>query len=312
MTTLQLLLDKGEQWNWFGSVKIQICFILAAVCLSYLVVWSFIAKKPLMKLRIFGVNKTFTLACVLIATMYSLYMGTVVVVPLWLQTFQGYNALWAGIAVAPIGLGSVLMAPIMGQLVPRIGRMIPIIIGLIIMALACLYSRYYYSEFSLYQIMMSRFVLGLGVGCWIVPVIGMPAFALRPQNMSDGLGLFHFIRVISGAIGISSFTTLFQRRTIHQHFNIISNFNEYLPQTRAYMKKINELGLHGEHATALANKMVDQQAASLGFDEVSMCMIWMCLAMLVVCLFAFKWEKDIAKQKAAEGHESSSHHIRLE
>ena len=312
MTALQLMLDKGEQWNWFGGGKIQLCFALTVVCLTYMIARSFVTKKPLLKLGIFGVNRAFTLSCVLIASMYSLYMGTVVIVPLWLQMYQGYNALWAGIAVAPIGLGSVICAPIMGKLIPKFGRMPPIIIGLIFMAAASLYSRNYYPQYSLYQVMVSRFILGLGVGCWIVPVIGMPAAALKEENLSDGLGIFHFIRVTSGAIGISAFSTLFQRRTIHQHLNVISNFNEYLPRTREYMNQIYQLGFRGKSATALANGLVDQQAASLGFDEVSMFMFWICVAMLVLSVFAIRWERDIIKQHKKEGRKINNDHVRLE
>ena len=312
MTALQLMLDKGEQWNWLDSGKIQICLVLTVVCLTYLVVISLLGKKPLLKLKIFGINKAFSLACILIATMYSLYMGTVVVVPLWLQLYQNYNALWAGIAVAPIGIGAVICAPLVGQLIPKIGRMPPIILGLVLMGSACLYSTNYYPEYSLYQVMVSRFFLGLGVGCWIVPVIGMPAAALSDENLSDGLGIFHFIRVISGAIGISVFSTLFKRRTIHQHFNVISNFNEYLPHAREYMHQIYQLGFRGQHAKALANAMVDQQAASLGFDEVSMFMVWMCVAMLILSVFAIRWERDIIKQHKAEGKKQKQTHVRLE
>ncbi len=300
MTSLQLFLDKGEQWDWLASHRIQICLGLTIVTLTYLVAWSFIHPKPLLKLRLFGINKAFTLSCILIATMYSLYMGTVVIVPLWLQQYQGYDALWAGIAVAPIGIGSVVMAPITGRLIPKIGRMIPIITGIIVMALASLYARNYYSDYSLYQVAMSRFVLGLGVGCWVVPIVSMPAAALKSENMSAGLGIFHFIRVISGAIGISVFTTMFHRRIIHQYFNLISVFNPYNPQTTRYMTQIKGQGLFGDQANALANMLLDQQAAAIAFNEVAQFMFWMCIAMLILSFFAIRWEKEVIEEHALE------------
>lgn len=309
MTALQLLLDKGQQWDWLHSHRIQLCLVLAVVTLTFLIARSFLLKKPLLKLKIFGINKAFTLSCILIATMYSIYMGTVVLVPLWLQTYQNYNALWSGIAVSPIGVGSVLMAPIVGRFIDKIGRMPPIILGLSLMALASLYSRNYYADYSLEQIMLSRFVLGLGIGCWVVPIISMPAAALREENMSDGLGIFHFIRVISGAIGISAFTTMFQRRTIHQHFNLASHFNVFNPHADAYMDRLHALGLEGEHMRAAADALLDQQAAAIAFDEVSMFMFWMCVIMLILSLFAIRWEREIILQRRREGQKPLSHHI---
>ena len=293
MTALQILLDKGEQWDWMRSHRIQICFCLTIVCLIYLIILSLLNPKPLLKLKIFGMNRQFTLACILIATMYSLYMGTVVIVPLWLQQYQGYDALWSGIAVAPIGIGSVVIAPLMGKLIPIVGRMIPIIVGLFIMALASLYARNFTSEYSLYQVAMSRFVLGLGVGCWVVPIISMPAAALSTENMSDGLGIFHFIRVISGAIGISVFTTMFNRRIIHQHFNLITHFTVFNPQATQYLQQIQELGITSQSRNALANALLDQQAAALAFNEVGMFMFWMSISMLLVSLFAVHWERKL-------------------
>ena len=312
MTVFQLFLDKGEQWNWFGSHKIQVSFSVFVIAISYLLARSLLLKRPLLKLDLFGKNKAFTLSCILIFTMYSIYMGTVVLVPLWLETYQGYNALWSGIAVSPIGLGSVITAPIMGRLIDKIGRMIPIVIGLLIMIWACLYARNYYSEYSLQQVMLSRFVLGLGVGCWVVPVISMPAFALKQENMSEGLGVFHFIRVTSGAVGISIFTTLFKRRTIHQHFNLASVFNEYTPQAREYLHNIRQLGVEKSQVNEIANRMTDIQAASIAINEVSMLMVFLCIIMLLFALSAIPWEQRLMRQLMQQGVQNQTPQVLLE
>lgn len=289
MTALQLFLDKGQQWDWFSSDKIRICATLAFLSIIYLILWSFVAKNPLMHLRLFR-NRDFAIATILIFLIYSLYMGSVVLVPLWLQTSMGYDALWAGIAVSPIGIGSLFLSPLIAKALDRCGRIIPMFIGFILMGLANLYTRFFYPEIDLYHIMLSRFFLGLGISFWVVPLIGMPASALSDEEMSNGLGIFHFVRSLSGGIGMSIYTTMFTRRSIHQHLNIIENVNPFRPESVDYLNAIQSLGFNGETALTVTNKLVDQQAAALAFDEVSLFMSYLCFFLCIILLFA-KGEK---------------------
>lgn len=301
MTSLQLFLDKGQQWDWFHSDKIRICSILAFLGISYLLLWSIVKKNPLLHLYLFRI-RNFTIACTLMFFAYSLYMGIVVIIPLWLQTYQGYNAFWAGISVAPLGIGPVLLAPFVAKITQKYGPRIPLFVGFFAMAMASLYTRYFVSEVSLSIVMLSRLFFGIGIGFFMIPMISMPAMAL-PRNESElanGLGIFHFIRGVSGGIGISIYETMFQRRTIHHHFNIIEKFNVYLPETREYMKQIQALGFQGESAKAVANKVVDQQAAVLALDEVSIVITWVCLALCILVLFA-KQEKNATGGTAMVG-----------
>jgi DHA2 family multidrug resistance protein len=289
MITLQLMLDKGEEWDWFGSIKIRVCFVGAFLSLAYLAFWSFIAKRPLVDLRLLK-NQLFAISCFLVFMMYSLYLGTVVVIPLWLQTYMGYDALWAGIAVAPIGVGALFLAPLVGRLQPKIGTLLPLVVGFFIMAIACFYTHYFYSDIDIKHVMISRLILGMGVGCWVSPILSLPLSCLPKEDVSTGLGIFHFMRGVSGGIGTSVYTTIWTRRTIHQHHNLISNFSEYYPQTREYMEKIERLGLKGKGALQIANDLLDREAAVLALNEVSLIMTWICLSLCLVALCSLDWK----------------------
>lgn len=283
MSCFQLFLDKGQQWDWFASTKIIVSFSTFLITTAYLILYSVRAKKPLLDLSVFKV-KEFAISTILIFSVYSIYMGTVVIIPLWLQTFMGYDALWAGIAVSPIGIGSIAFAVISAKLKEKIGRVVPLLLGFMTMALACLYTTQFTPEVNLFHLMVSRIILGVGIGFWVSPLITMPAETLAKDQLSNGLGIFHFIRSLSGGIGMSVFVTMFQRRTIHQHNNIISTISPYNPQSADYLEGITRYGLHGESALELFNKSVDRQASVLAIDEISQFMVWALLLLSLLVL----------------------------
>lgn len=301
MFSLQMMLDKGEQWNWLESGKIQLCFIGTVLGFSYLILWSLIKKDALIDLKLFLVRR-FAVSTILIFTLYAIYMGIMVVIPIWLQTQMGYNAWKAGLAVAPIGLGAIITSPIVGRLIPKIGRLTPMLLGIFVMGISVYYTRLFYTEISFYHIGMSRFILGLGIGLWIVPMMGLPVESLQNHELSKGLGVFHFVRGVSGGIGTSVFTTIYTRRLIHQHHNLIENFNEFRSVSREYMSQIEGLGIHGERATAVLNRLLDQQASAIALDEGFMLMIWLLLAASGVVLLAIQKKKENPEKSASSQH----------
>ncbi len=287
MTSLQLFFDKGEQWDWFGSNKIIICFILMVFSFCYLITWSLICNKPLFELRLLKI-KNFAIATILIFFLYSLYIGGVVIVPLWLQEYLGYNAFSAGMAVAPIGIFSILFGIFVGKIVKRIGFMLPMIIGLIFISLSSIYATYFNTQVNMYSIGMSRFILGIGMSFIIIPLINMPINVLPNKSLSSGLGIFHFIRVISGGIGTSVYVTLFNRRIIQQHSNIIGNINNFNEQSVEFMNNIKTLGFKTDNAISLLDQIVEQQASAIAFNEINCIMSYIAIALCVLVLFSNK------------------------
>lgn len=292
ITALQIFLDKGQTWDWFRSPLIRITFVFAFVPLTYLLLWCLFTENPLMKLYLFRI-RDFAIANITIFLFYAIYFGSIVVIPLWLQTYLGYDALRAGIAVAPFGIGAILVAPFVPFFVAHIGRTPCFCLGFLIMMGANIFTRYFYAEIDMHNIMLSRFYFGLGVSFVFIPLLAMPVAVLPPQELSNGLSLFHFLRGISGAIGTSVFTTIFYRRTVHHHHDLVDVFNLYNPQSVAYLKEIESYHLRGESSLTLLNDLVDQQASSLSIEEISFVMALCCFFLCILVLFGT--EKKISK-----------------
>lgn len=293
MTALQIFLDKGEEWDWFGSQRIWVAAILAFLGLFYLIVWSLFKKEPLLELSLLKI-RNFAIVNITVFVSYLMYMGGIVLIPLWLQTQMGYNALAAGIAVSTIGLGSLIVTLPVARIVNLIGPIWPMIIGFVIIAISNEYVVYFPAGIDRYHIMLSRFVLGLGLGFWITPMLSMASLALPKDKIPSGLGIFHMVRGVSGGIGASICTTVYLRRLIHQHENLISHINVYQETGREYLKEIGSL--------PFANLLIDRQASVIAMNEVFHVMAIMMFLLIIVLLFAFK-NHTIPKEKITIGSE---------
>ena len=285
MTSLQLFLDKGQQWDWWHSYKVRFFSVVAFLSISYILIWSFVYKKPLFKLELFK-NRRFTIACLIIFFAYSLYFAAVVIFPLWLEDVQGYTSYKAGLAVAPMGLGALLGAAIVGKYLKVITRPAFFVsAGFFFMGIACYYAASFVPAISFYHVAMSRIIFGFGLAFWMIPTISMVSNALDNSNLAAGLGLFHFLRSLSGGIGTSIYTTLYERRGIHQQTNLATTFNEYKEVSRMYYDDIARYIPDASAASRYLEEVVSSQTASFAFCEVNNLMAYICLFLMVLALF---------------------------
>jgi DHA2 family multidrug resistance protein len=156
------------------------------------------------------------------------------------------------------------------------------LIGFLIIALSNEYVRYFPAQIDRYHIMTSRFILGIGIGFWVTPMMNMAALALPKEKIASGLGIFHLVRGISGGIGASLYPTLYLRRQIHQHENLVSNISEYSEISREYIGQIGSLDL--------ADKLIDKQASVIALNEVFHLMAIVIFILTLVLLITFKKE----------------------
>jgi DHA2 family multidrug resistance protein len=112
--SLQILLDKGNELDWFGSSFILTLAVIATIALSFFIVWELTEKHPVVDLSLFA-KRNFTVGTIAVSLGYMAFFGNVVILPLWLQTQMGYTATWAGLATAPIGLLPVVLSPLVGR-----------------------------------------------------------------------------------------------------------------------------------------------------------------------------------------------------
>lgn len=280
VTCLQFLLDKGEQYDWLNSPIILTCAVISFVCFTFLIVWSLTTENPLIELDLFKI-RTFAVSVLYITFMYAIYFGSVVLIPLWLQTSMNYTSIWAGIAVAPIGIAPFLMGPFVGKAISKFGVTLLLGICFVLFAIACFYTAYFDTDIDIWHIGFSRFLLGCALIFFITPLFALSLSDIPSPKLASATGIFHFVRAMIGGVGTSVFTTMWIRRSAYHHARIGENVSSFSKETMSYLERLRDLGLPENTSLAQLNETLNKQANMLAINDCSYVMGWIFIALLL-------------------------------
>lgn len=213
---LQIILDRGQQDDWLGATWIRWGLILMIASLGAFI-WSQLTRKnTLVDLRVFR-NRNFTLGCVLIFMFGAAIYGAVTLLPLFYQTVMDYSAWWAGLAVAPRGIGSIIAMPLVGILVSRLDTRVLVSIGFVVFGTCSLFWSFLTPDISPWSLTIPIIISGFALGFVFVPLSTTTLGGLKPQEVGNGSGLYNLMRNIGGSVGISLVQTILTRhQQLHQ------------------------------------------------------------------------------------------------
>ncbi len=281
VSCLQVFLDNGEQYDWFNSIGMRLFFITSCIAFILLIGWSISGERPLLELRLFKIP-SYAVSVFFMGISYSIYFGSVVLIPLWLQENMGYTSIWAGLAVCPIGIAPMLFADFSGRFVTKIGSVIPLAICFILFAVSCFYTAFFDTDVDIYIIGFSRFLLGCALVFFITPLFALNIQDIPNESLASGTGMFHFVRAMMGGIGTAVFTTVWVRRTEYHHQVLGESITPFAPQANLYFDKLNELGFKGSQALEIVNTTVNNQAAVLAMNDCFYLMGWIFLSLMIL------------------------------
>ncbi|MFL6212231.1 MAG: DHA2 family efflux MFS transporter permease subunit [Pyrinomonadaceae bacterium] len=237
LSALQLVLDKGQEEDWFSSNFITWIAIFAVATLVAFVVWELRSKEPIVNLRVL-MNRNFAVGTALMTVLGVVLYGTIALLPLFLQTLLGYPAVRSGMAVSPRGLGSICSMLIIGRLIGKIDGRYLIIFGFTLLA----FSTYMFSDINL-QISMGSIVWpsiisGMAMGFVFVPLTTMSMGTLSNEQMGNAAGVFNLMRNTGGGIGIAAVTTLLARGAQTHQAALAGSLNPYNPMVQQGMQQM--------------------------------------------------------------------------
>jgi DHA2 family multidrug resistance protein len=276
---LQFLLDKGEQYDWMNSDLMRTMAVASVVAFTLLIVWCKSTSTPLIELALFKIP-SFALSVFYIALAYAIYFGSVVLVPLWLQTNMGYTPIWAGLAVAPIGIAPFLLSTTSGRLVNKYGSLPLLGLCFVLFAISCFYTAYFDTSVDIYHIAFSRFLLGCALVFFISPLFSLSLSDVSNEKLASATGIFHFVRAMFGGVGTSVFTTIWIRRSAYHHATVGENITAFSQQTQDYLAQLKTLGFEGLRALHMLNRTLDKEAAMLSINDCFYFMGWIFIGLL--------------------------------
>ena len=185
--SLQVMLDRGKELDWFASNEIIILTIVAVVAISFLIVWELTDDNPIVDLSLFK-SRNFTIGCLCISLAYMLYFGAIVLLPQLLQEVYGYTATWAGLASAPVGVIPVILSPIIGRFAHKLD-MRRLVTFSFIMYAVCFYWRAWTFEpgMDFGASAWPQFIQGFAVACFFMPLTTITP--VRPAAGKAGGGV---------------------------------------------------------------------------------------------------------------------------
>lgn len=272
IAALQVLLDRGQIKDWFGSREIVIESIIAAIAFYAFAVQTFTAENPFIRPNLFA-DRNFSVALLFRLCNGMILFGSAALLPPFLQELLNYPVLAAGLLLAPRGIGALVAMMIVGQLIRRIEPRVLIAIGFLITA----YALFWMAHFSLYvptwEIFASGVVQGFGLGFVNVPLATIAFSTLAAERRTEAAGVYNLLRAIGSSAGISIVTTLLDRNIQINHAIIGATVTPFDPLLRGGVAaKLWNLGT--ARGLTLLNAAVTRQATMIGYlDDFKLMMI---------------------------------------
>jgi MFS transporter, DHA2 family, multidrug resistance protein len=303
LAILQIILDKGQEDDWFSATWIQWGTAILIVTFVAFIIWEWNKHNPLVNLKVFR-DRNFAIGCLLIGLFGGVIYGLVTLLPLFYQTLLGYTALSSGIAVSPRGLGAIVAMPMIGILTARIDNRWLIASGFTIFTICSIWFTHINLGISQWSLTWAIIISGFGSGCVFVPLSTVAMARLPNEMIGNASGLYNLLRNIGGGIGISMINTMLARHEqIHRAY-LAHNINADNPLVQQRLQGLNAYLQHApapalypaaQRAYGLLNQSVAQQSALLSFVDDFRYLAVVC-AVCVPVVFLLK--KAVAKKGA--------------
>ena len=224
---LQIVLDKGQREDWFASGFItSLTAISAASLLLFLIVELYFAEHPVLNLRTLK-NVSFSTGNLVMFFAFFNLFGSIVLLPIYLQTLMAYSSYLAGMVLGPGGIATLIAMPIAGKLVTKMSPRALLAFGIVVAA----YSTHLMSHFNLSAdfstIIWPRVVLGVGMGFLFIPLTTMTMASVRREDMGNASAIYNLLRNLGGSFGVAFVTTIIARRAQMHQVHLVDHLTPF-------------------------------------------------------------------------------------
>lgn len=282
---LQMMLDRGKELDWFASGEIIVLAAVAAVCLTYFVVWELGEEHPVVDLSLFK-DRNFTVGVIATSLGFMVYMGALVLLPLVLQSNFGYTATWAGLVAAPVGILPVVLSPLIGKFGGRIDMRWLVTASFLVFAFTFHWRTNFYAGMDMGNVVWPQFWQGLGVAMFFLPLTTITLSRMQGAQIAAAGSLSNFLRVFMGGVGVSVVTTVWERREAVHHVRLTEAVTPYSNETRQAVENLAQAGMPPGEGAAYIATAVTREGFIMGSNEIFWAGSLLFLLMIAVVWFA--------------------------
>lgn len=263
IAALQILLDRGQLKDWFGSREIIIEAIISGTAFYAFLVQTFTAEHPFIRPSLFA-DRNFSLALLLRLGNGMILFASLALLPPFLQELLKYPVLTAGLVLAPRGIGALLAMGVVGQLLRRFEPRWLIPVGFLIGAYALLWMTHFSLDVPTWEIVATGVIQGVGLAFINVPLTTVAFSTLKPERRTEAASVYSVFRTIGSSAGISILTALLERNTQVNHAIIGAVVTPFNPFFRVgAVRQLWNLGT--ARGLALLNAEVTRQATMIAY-----------------------------------------------
>jgi MFS transporter, DHA2 family, multidrug resistance protein len=271
---LQVVLDRGQEADWFGSHWITALAVVSVAGFVIFFINELRTPHPVVHLTVFR-ERTYATGVLLMTVLGFVLYGSLVILPILLQTLLGYPALQAGIAMAPRGLGSFVAMPLVGIIMSKFDPRKLLGFGILVAAFTLFQLSWLNLSAGYWDIFWPQIIQGVSLGFLFVPLTTTTMDLVPKEEMGNATSIFNLMRNIGGSMGIAASTTLIDRR-MQTYTNVLgANVNPYRPSVFERMQQMQrafeaagaDAYTAGQRALAAMFGSVERQAAMLSFNE---------------------------------------------
>jgi DHA2 family multidrug resistance protein len=294
--SLQFVLDKGENEDWFGSNLIVTFAVIAVVCLVFLVINEYYSEHPIVNLKLFK-DRTFTSGATVMFFVFLNLFGSIVLLPVFLQSLMGYTSFDAGLVLGPGGVATIAAMPIVGKFVGKVNPKRFLVAGISICAL----STYMMSRFNLttdfWTFVWPRVFLGFGMGMTFIPLTTLTLSHIPKERMTEATSLYNLLRNLGGSVGIAFTTTMLSRRAQFHQTRLVEHLSQLDPAYVMAKSRIaaflTSKGLPASGADGMLYGELVRQSTTLAFTDAFLIICILILSVLPLVLI-MQWERPAA------------------
>ena len=302
---LQMVLDRGQEDDWFSSSFITTAAVVSATALVALAVWELRRDDPIVDFKLFK-NPSFAVANLLMFMLGFILMGSTALLPLYVQALLGYTATDAGMVLSPGGFALMLLMPVIGRLVSKVDGRYLIAFGLSVSALALFGLTRLDLEVDFWTLADLRIVQALGLGFLFIPISTIAYIGIPPEKNNNASALINLARNLGGSIGIAALITVLAQRAQYHKSMLIEHIGPYATPYRDMAASLQaRMMQHGgspadalHKAQAIIGNMVQQQAQLLSYLD-DFLILAIIFAALVPLVFLMKKPKLHGEAPAA-------------
>jgi DHA2 family multidrug resistance protein len=288
--TLQLMLDRGQELDWFQSAEIVIETGIVIATAWMFAVHSATSKEPFLEPSLFR-DRNFMTAMLFMFVVGMVLLAGMALLPPMMQNLFGYPVVTTGLILAPRGIGTMMSMMVVGRLVSRVDPRFLIAFGIGLTALSLWQMTGFSLTMTSWPFITTGVIQGFGLGFLFIPLQSVAFLTLDPKLRTEASAVFNLVRNLGSSIGISIVAAVLAQNLQTNHAELGANINIFNPNLAALgINPSTLLAPAGQQTAAILDALVTQQSAMISYLDDFKLMSLITLAALPLLLF-FRYKR---------------------